>query len=166
MTDMAGDQNLFCRPAWKQILAIGQITFRERCFNANFVFFVLECFELAMGKAKTPILVVIRRAVWYPIGTIRQREEVLLQLLQPHPPSNRSAVADYVEVGLPEVDDSSPPGILDVRILDVPLSWDGPVENLRPRGNLMDFQGDMASHYSQDRKSTRLNSSHGYIPYA
>src|SRR2546429_7676572 len=46
----------------------------------------------------------------------------------------------------------------------LPISLVGNLQHARARGSLEHFHGQMA--WRADRKSTRLNSSHGYISYA
>ena len=84
----------------------------------------------ALREAELPGARVVRRAVGpSPAAPCTQ---VRSQLVQGHLGAYRLAVADDVEVRLAEVDDALARARRNVRVADVPLVGDGPVEDLRP----------------------------------
>jgi hypothetical protein len=74
---------------------------------------------------------------------VGKRVQVFLQLIQGHFCANGKTVVDNVEAGALEIDYFLAAGPSDVRIPDVPLLGDVPIENGRPGGNFVQFQWDM-----------------------
>src|SRR5262245_30267743 len=72
-----------------------------------------------------------------------------LEIGAPHGCVYRHAVADDMEIGLPEVDDPVAGPVLDPRIADVPLTRHGPIEDVGARGHFAHLQGNLASDDGQ-----------------
>ena len=73
---------------------------------------------------------------------------VLLKLTQQEALPHRDAVAHDVEIGSGEVDDLFARAILYVRITNVPLARDRPVEDPGSRRNLARLQRKMRSNFA------------------
>jgi hypothetical protein len=92
-----------------------------------------------MGHAEPPSPLVIGGYVRNGIGLFWQAMEVFLQFVEGHLPVYRFGIADYVQVVLGEVDDSSTRGVFDPGFINAPFLRDLPVHRLRSSGDLVNL---------------------------
>ena len=100
--------------------------------------------HLAMGETKTPVFSVIGGPIRYPVRLIGQGVEMRAQLGERHDRIDWRAVLDDVEIAVRKVHNMPAVGARDVGVTDVPLARHGPVQDRRPRGNLIDRKRDIA----------------------
>ncbi len=140
---MARDQDLLVRPAADDAFAVRQAAGREARVDADLVLAFRERLELPVRQAEPPVLLVVRGPVRNPVGPIRQRMEPRPQLLERQPRPDGNAVVDHVEVAALEVHHPPAVLVLDVRVPDVPLVWDRPVEHPGSARHLVDLERDL-----------------------
>jgi hypothetical protein len=117
--------------------------------NADLVVAVGQRLQLPLGQAESPRLAVVRSAIGDPVRCLRQAEQMLLQLRQPHPPANRHTVVQHVQVGLCEVHHFPALRVLDPCIADVPFLGNRPIQNLRACRDLMQLDGNLLLQEAQ-----------------
>ena len=133
MTHMTRNQDLVGRASRKIAFSQSQASVHESRINTNFILAVFERLQLIVSNTKTPIFFVVGRAIWNPVGLLRNTEEVRPEFLQRHSCVHGNAVIHNVQIAFLKVDDAFSVGGLDECIADVPFPWHVPVEGLRAR---------------------------------
>jgi len=139
---VTGNQHLGVSCTLNTVFAVRQVA----CFKArvyiNFVFPLLQAFQLLLTQAKSPRLVVVASAVGNPIRRFRQRKEMRSQLGKRHLSPHWNAVVQYVQIGPLKIRDAFARLVLYVCVADIPFLRNGPVEYLGAGRDLMQFQWD------------------------
>src|ERR1700751_5789832 len=112
----------------------------EAGVDQNLIRVISQFFQLVVRKAKCPVLRIVRRSVRDEIGLIRQRVQMVLKLAQWHVTPYRNAVTHNVQVRARKIDNLFASYVLDVGVLDVPLTGNGPIEDGSSRWHLMNVQ--------------------------
>lgn len=93
-----------------------------------------------MGEAETPGAVVVARHVRDRIGLVRQRVQMLLQILKTQLNVDWSRVAHDVKIAVRPIRDDLSGRAYQSSPADIPFIRNLPVENLSSGGNLMNRQ--------------------------
>src|SRR5215470_15809442 len=114
MTGMTRNQNLVRRAPRQTALSIGQVAILESRVDAYLVVAVLKRQHLVMGKAKSPVFLVVRRSVRYPVRMLWNREQMRPEIAQRHGRVHGGAVIHDVQVALLKVHKPLSAGISDI----------------------------------------------------
>ena len=142
VANVCRQQHLAVAAPLVQVLPVSQRAVGQRGLNHHLVDARLQAFELTMGHAEPPVLLVVGGPVGDEIGLHRQGVDPALQVLERQARVDGDAVADDVQGVGSEVDDLSPLGIADVGTTNVPLPRHRPVEDGRAAWNLVDREVD------------------------
>ncbi len=96
--------------------------------------------SLIFGHAEGKPWSIIRRHIGNYIRLIFFHLDILKQLLQLHISVYRRRISHYVQIIFMIIQNTSPPGILDIAFPDLPFLRHGPVEYLRFAGHGLDLQ--------------------------
>ena len=125
--------------ARNQTFTIGQVAWFQRRVDHHIVGVVFQCLELVVRKAKAPVIVVVRGAVWNQCRLPGQRVQVFLELIEAHLPPDWHTVTHQVKIVVLEIDDSFAGRVFDIGLAYVPLPRHLPVEHPGAGRNLRDF---------------------------
>ena len=139
MTEVRGEQDLVIRLSWDDEFAIGQTAVLQCTVYHHVVFLVRQRLLLVLSHAESPALLIIRGDVGNPVWLVWHGIDMLQQLLTTHHLIDGQRVANDVQVGILEVDDLVAIQSVDATATDIPLLGNGPVEDRRTRGHLIDL---------------------------
>src|SRR5260370_20950866 len=102
-----------------------------------------------MGHGEWPVLGIIRSSIGDKIGLIGKRVEMRLEFAQRNPLSHWGAIAHDMQIRVSKVDDLFTLFVLNVRIPNIPLARDRPIEDCRSRRHLMHVQWNVRTNFAQ-----------------
>src|SRR5947207_3206076 len=123
MTHMTRNQDLVGRASRKIAFSQSQASVHESRINTNFILAVFERLQLIVSNTKTPIFFVVGRAIWTPVGLLRNTEEVRPEFLQRHSCVHGNAVIHNVQIAFLKFDEAFSVGALEECIAVVLLPW-------------------------------------------
>ena len=121
-------------------LPVGERAWRQSAVDHDVVEAVSQLVELRLRETEPPASRVVGRVVRNPRGVLRVRLQVRPELLERHHLVNRFAVPDDVQVRRLKIHHPAAVGRGDVRVADVPLVRNGPVEDLRAARHLVQLE--------------------------
>jgi hypothetical protein len=98
-----------------------------------------------------------------PIRVLRIRKQMFPEFGKTDAHVNGNAVANDMQIGRPEIDNTFADAVLNVRVSNVPFGWNSPIKDLQARGHFADgeryvvpypierFSNSVASNASTDR---------------
>src|SRR5215831_2362229 len=102
-----------------------------------------------MGDAEAPVLRIIGSSIGDEIGLIGKCVKMTLELVQRKLLSHRYAIAHDVQIRVSKVDDLFTLFVLNVRIPNIPLAGDRPIEDFSSRRHLMHVQWNVRTNFAQ-----------------
>jgi hypothetical protein len=130
VADVRGDHDLVLDLALQPRLGEREVAGAQRRVDHDLVVARLERLQRIVREAEAPRARVVGRPVRDQAGLVGQREQALAQLLERHRGADRLAAVDDVQRGVREVDHAPAVRAGDMRLADVPLVRDRPVEHL------------------------------------
>src|SRR5579862_6935383 len=137
---MTGDQHLIRRGSGEKALSVTQVTILQRGVNTYLILALPKCHHLIVGKAKSPVLVIVGRTVRNPVRMFRQRKKMRLEFIKRHNCTHRNTVVQDVQVTFAEVNHALAVRALNIGVPDVPFLRYYPVENRCAARHLEDSQ--------------------------
>src|SRR5690606_10908261 len=134
------DDRLAVRRPVHHALGIAQVPWRQLGVDDYLVGALAQRKAVSVSEAEAPLLLVVAGTVGNPVGPLRDRVKVRLQLVEGHRASDRNRIAHDVQVVLAEIYDTPAIGIRDPGIPDSPLPRDLPIEDRRAGRNLASLE--------------------------